>query len=201
MSVAVRRCGICINGNINTRLARRHTNGGHTLGQLIGTLAGMITAFVICFIILTFGSLMPEALIPASVVADFLSWPDLELRFIIVGTVLYPSALGGQSLAALLGMGAGNSSVLMFLAWGTAGLVAGLLARGLLQGVLAAVFSAVSGAVLIWLLIFFVQTTDVSALFGTASMLILQAAFEGCIYPCIAVVIGGILGGAITRQR
>ena len=171
------------------------------MGQMIGTLVGLITAFAICFLVLTFGSLMPEALIPASVVGDFLSRPDLELRFAIVGTVLYPSALGGQSLAALLGMGAGNSTVLMFLAWGTGGLVAGLLARGLIQGILAAVFSAIFGAVLIWLLIFFVQTTDVSALFGTASMLILQAAFEGCIYPCIAAVIGGILGGAITRQR
>lgn len=162
---------------------------------------GLIVGFVLSFAILTLGTVMPEALIPSSIVADFLSRPDLEVRLAIAGTVMYPSAFGSISLGGMLHMGASSATVLMFLAWGTGGLVAGLLARGPVQGIFAGVFSVILGALLIWLLVFFIQTPDFSAIFGTGSMLILQAAFEGTVYPLIGVGVGGLLGGAISRER
>lgn len=162
---------------------------------------GLVVGFAISFVILTLGTIMPDALIPSSVVADFLSRPDLEVRLAIIGTVMYPSAFGPMSLGAVLLMGARSATVLMFLAWGTGGLLAGLLARGPVQGIFSGVFSVLLGAFLIWLLVFFIQTPDFGALFGTASMLILQAVFEGSVYPIIAVAVGGLLGGAISRER
>jgi hypothetical protein len=171
------------------------------LGQFIGTLVALVVGFALCFAILTLGSIMPDALIPSSIVADFLSSPDLELRLVITGTVMYPSAFGSASLGAMLSTGARSATVLMFLAWGTGGLIGGLLARGPVQGIFAGVFSVVLGAFLIWLLVFFVQTPDFGAIFGTASLLILEAVFEGSVYPFIGVGVGGLLGGAISRER
>jgi hypothetical protein len=171
------------------------------MGQFIGTLVGLVVSFVLCFAILTLGTIMPDALIPSRIVADFLSRPDLELRLAIAGTVMYPSAFGSASLGAMLSMGAQSATVLMFVAWGTGGLVAGLLARGPLQGIFAGVFSVVIGAILIWLLVFFIQTSDFGAIFGAASMFILEAVFEGSVYPLIGVGVGGLLGGAISRER
>jgi hypothetical protein len=171
------------------------------VGQFIGTLVGLVVGFALCFVILTLGTIMPEALIPSGIVADFLSRPDLELRLAIVGTVMYPSAFGSASLGGVLSMGARSATVLMFLAWGAGGLLGGLLARGPVQGIFAGVFSVILGAFLIWLLVFFIQTPDFGALFGTGSMLILEAVFEGSVYPLLAVVVGGLLGGAITREH
>ena len=171
------------------------------MSQLIGTLVGLVVGFAIAFVVLTLGTIMPEALIPSSIVADFLSRPDLELRLAIVGTVMYPSAFGSVSIGAMLGLGTSSWTVLMFLAWGTAGLVAGLLARGVVEGIFAAVFSVILGAFLIWLLVFFIQTPDFGALFSVGSVLILEAVFEGSIYPLIGVAIGGLLGGGISRER
>ncbi|TET11054.1 MAG: hypothetical protein E3J86_03935, partial [Candidatus Thorarchaeota archaeon] len=73
------------------------------MGQGLGTILGLITAFVIAFIVLTFGDLMPNDLVPGIVVADFLNHSDLELRLAVVGTVLYPSPgfLGSASLGEL----------------------------------------------------------------------------------------------------
>lgn len=172
------------------------------LGQGLGTLFGLITAFAITFLVMTFGLYMPEDLISSSIVTDFLSNADLELRLAIVGTILYPSAFGGDSLGTLVGYGASGASVLMFLAWGTGGLVAGLLARDFLPGILSAVFAAILGAILTWLLFFMISPGfDISAIFSNASLLLMQVSLEGAIYPCIACVVGGILGGGITRNR
>jgi hypothetical protein len=161
----------------------------------------LITAFAIAFVILTFGGSMPEDLISSAIVDDFYLHVDLEARLAVVGTVLYPSALGSASLGQILSYGAQGSTVLMALAWGTAGLLAGLLARDFIQGILAAVFSVILGAFLTWLLFFFIQTGDIAQLFGGLSMVILQATLEGSLYPAIAGVIGGLLGGGITRER
>lgn len=171
------------------------------MGQGLGTLFGLITAFAIAFLVMTFGLYMPEDLISSSIVTDFLSNTDLELRLAIVGTILYPSAFGA-SLGTVVGYGASGASVLMFLAWGTGGLIAGLLARDFLPGILSAVFAAILGAILTWLLFFMISPGfDISAIFSNGSLLLMQVALEGAIYPCIACAIGGILGGGITRNR
>jgi len=176
-------------------------NGDIEMGQIAGTLAGIVTAFAIVFIILTFGLIIPNDVIRSSIVTDFLSRTDLELKLTIVGTVLYPSSLGGITLGTYVGYGADGATVLMALAWGTGGLVAGLVSREVAQGVLAAIFSVVLGAILVWLLVFFVVTTDYSAIIGGESILILQVVLEGAFYPAIAVVIGGLLGSGISRER
>jgi hypothetical protein len=172
------------------------------LGQGLGTLFGLITAFAIVFLVMTFGPFMPEDLITSSVVTDYLAVEDLELKLAIVGTILYPSALGGASLGSLLHYGASGASVLMFLAWGTGGLVAGMLSKDFLPGILSAVFAAIIGAILTWLLFFALSSAaDIMAIFSSSSLLLMQVALEGAIYPCIACTIGGILGGGITRDR
>ncbi len=172
------------------------------MGQGLGTLFGLITAFAITFLVMTFGIYMPEDLISSNIVTDFLSNSELELRLAVVGTILYPSALGGASLGVILDFGAQGASVLMFLAWGTGGLVAGLLSKDFLPGILSAMFSAIIGAILTWLLFFMISPGfDIASIFGQGSLYLLQAALEGTIYPCIACAIGGILGGGITRDR
>jgi hypothetical protein len=171
------------------------------LGQLLGTFTGLITAFAIAFVILTFGGVMPEDLISSTIVADFLSHTDLEMRLAVVGTVLYPATVGFEGLGAILMTGAQGGTVLMALAWGTGGLIAGLFARDILSGILAALFAVVAGAFLTWLLVFVIRTDDFMALFGGVSMIILEAVLYGSIYPAIAAVVGGILGGGITRER
>ncbi len=172
------------------------------MGQGLGTLFGLITAFAITFLVMTFGIYMPEDLISSSIVTDFLANADLELRLAVVGTILYPSAFGGTSLGSLVGYGAEGASVLMFLAWGTGGLVAGLLSKDFLPGILSAVFAAILGAVLTWLLFFMISPGfDITAIFSPASLLLMQVSLEGAIYPCIGCAIGGMLGGGITRNR
>ena len=172
------------------------------MGQGLGTIFGLITAFGIVFIIMTFGPFMPEDLISSSIVTDYLAALDLEKKLAIVGTILYPAALGGESLGEVLQYGASGATVLMFLAWGTGGLVAGLLSKDFLPGVLSAVFAAILGAVLVWLLAFVISPGfNITAIFSNASLLIMQVTLEGAIYPSIACVIGGLLGGGITRDR
>jgi hypothetical protein len=156
------------------------------------------------FIVLTFGVYMPNDLIASTIVDDFLAFNDLELRFAVVGTILYPAPafLGSTSLGSLVMYGAPGASVLMWLAWGTGGLIAGLMTKEILPGILSAVFSAIIGAFLTWLL-FFIISPDFSAMaiFQQGSLLIMQSSLEGTIYPAIACAIGGLLGGAITRDR
>ncbi|MEM2141908.1 MAG: hypothetical protein QXS20_06240 [Candidatus Thorarchaeota archaeon] len=164
--------------------------------QLLGSLIGLVTSFVIVFTILALGLTMPEVLIGQYVVQDFLTRTDLELKLAIVGTVLYPPVVGTQ-----LSLGSQHVSVLMFLAWGTGGLVGGLISRDIIRALFAAVSSVMTGALLTWLLLFLVTTTDVGALLGSASMLLLQYLLEGCVYPAASAIIGGLLGGAISRQR
>ncbi len=165
------------------------------MGQVIGTIVGLIVAFVIAFLILMFGGSIHEDLISSAVVSDFLNRPDLELKLAVVGTVLYPPFLGLQ-----LGFGAQGTTILMFLAWGVGGFIAGLLAHDFIPGALSAVFSVVVGAFLVWLLVFFIGTSDFLAIFGGESLLILQFVLEGALFPGITATIGGILGGAITRE-
>jgi hypothetical protein len=143
-----------------------------------------------------FGSFIPADVIDPAIVSNFLDNTDLEIKLAIVGTVLYPPQLG-----SLLPYGAIESSVLMAVAWGTGGLIAGLLARDFVQGVFAALFAVIIGALLTWLIVFLVGSTDYSAIFGSLSLFIMQNALMGCLYPGIAAVIGGILGGGISRER
>jgi hypothetical protein len=174
------------------------------LGQGLGTLLGLITAFAIAFVVLTFGAIIPNDLISGIVVTDFLNHSDLELRLAVVGTVLFPSPgfLGTPSLGTLVGYGAEGWSVLMWLAWGTGGLIAGLAAKDFIPGVMAAVIGAVIGAFLTWLLFFMISPAfNITAIFEPGSMYIMQAALEGTIYPAIACTIGGLLGGGISRDR
>jgi AcrR family transcriptional regulator len=172
------------------------------LGQGLGTIFGLITAFAITFIVMTFGIYMPADLISPIVVQDFLSNSDLEIRLAVVGTVLYPSALGGSSLGSVIGYGASGASVLMFLAWGTGGLIAGLMSKDFLPAILAGMFAAIIGAFLTWLLIFAISPGfDIAAIIAPASLLLLEVALEGAIYPAIACIIGALLGGGITRDR
>lgn len=174
------------------------------MGQGLGTLLGLITAFIITFVVLTFGIYMPNDLISGIVVDDFLTLGDLELRLAVVGTVLFPSPgfLGSPSLGTLVGYGAEGWSVLMFLAWGTGGLIAGLASKDFLPGIMAAVIGAVIGAFLTWLLFFMISPAfNITAIFEPGSMYIMQAALEGTIYPAIACAIGGLLGGGISRDR
>jgi hypothetical protein len=178
--------------------------GGPQLGQGLGTLLGLVTAFAITFIVLTFGDLMPNDLIASTVVADFLVTSELEIRLAVTGTILYPAPafLGSASLGSLVGYGSAGASVLMWLAWGTGGLVAGLMTKEIFPGILSAVFSAIIGAFLTWLLFFIISPGfSAIAIFQQGSLLIMQAALEGTIYPAIACAIGGLLGGAITRDR
>lgn len=172
------------------------------MGQLTGALIGLVTAFVITFLILTFGLLIPTDIVRNTIVDDFLSRVDLELKLAIVSTVLYPTSLtAGINLSTYVGYGADGGTVLTYLAWGAGGLVAGLLTRDIAQGVLAGIFSVIIGAFLSWLLVFFLVTADYTAIIGGESMLVLQVVLESSIFPCIAVVIGGLLGAGITRER
>ena len=171
------------------------------MGQGIGTILGLITAFAIAFLVMTFGVYMPEELLPQAIVDDFVSFNDLELRLAVVATLLYPSALGQASVGSLVGFGASGATVLMFLAWGTGGLVAGLASKDFLPGVLAAVFGTVIGAFITWLLFFVLSGADIMAIFGNASLILMEATIMGALYPAIAAAIGGLLGGGITRDR
>ncbi|TFG10884.1 hypothetical protein EU538_00315 [Candidatus Thorarchaeota archaeon] len=166
------------------------------MGQGIGTIVGLVTTFAVVFIILSFGIFIPEDVIDPSIVADFMNRPDLELKLAVVGTILYPPHLGVQ-----LSFGAQGGTVLMALAWGVGGLLAGLLSRDIVGGIFAAVFAVVIGAFLTWLLVFFIGTADISQILGAPSLLLLQFVLEGMLYPSIAAIIGGLLGGAITRKR
>jgi hypothetical protein len=90
----------------------------------------------------------------------------------------------------------------MFLAWGTGGLIAGLMSKDFLPAILAAVFAAIIGAFLTWLLVFVISPGfDIAAIFAPGSLLLMEVALEGAIYPAIACIIGAILGGGITRDR
>lgn len=172
------------------------------MGQGLGTIFGLITAFAITFVVMTFGAYMPSDLISPAVVQTFLSYSELEIRLAVIGTILYPSALGGAGLGGMVPYGATGASVLMFLAWGTGGLIAGLMSKDFLPAILSAVFAAILGAFLTWLLVFVVNPEfDIMAIFSPASLLLLEVAIEGAIYPSIACIIGGILGGGITRDR
>ena len=174
------------------------------MGQGLGTLLGLITAFVITFVVLTLGAFVPNDLISGIVVTDFLNHSDLELRLAVVGTVLFPSPgfLGTPSLGTLVGYGAEYASGLMWISWGTAGLIAGLASKDFLPGILAAIIGAVIGAFLTWLLFFMISPSfNIMAIFEPGSMYIMQAALEGTIYPAIACAIGGLLGGGISRDR
>ncbi len=174
------------------------------MGQGLGTLLGLITAFAITFVVLTLGAFVPNDLISGIVVTDFLSYSDLELRLAVVGTVLYPSPgfLGTPSLGTLVDYGAEYASGLMWISWGTGGLIAGLASKDFLPGIMAAIIGAVIGAFLTWLLFFMISPAfNIMAIFEPASMYIMQAALEGTIYPAIACAIGGLLGGGISRDR
>jgi hypothetical protein len=167
---------------------------------VIGTFIGLIVAFAITFAILTFAIVIPfniDDVIATSIVQDFIAQSDLELKLAVVGSVLYPN----PSLHSITRLGAEGHEVLMFLAWGTGGLIAGLIARDFIQGVFAAVFSTILGAFLTWLLLFFIQTTDFSAIFGPLSMTILNNILFATLLPAIAAIVGGLLGGGITRER
>ena len=151
---------------------------------------------------MTFGVYIPEELLPQAIVDDFLSFNDLELRLAVVATVLYPSAFGLQSVGIVMGFGASGATVLTFLAWGAGGLIAGLAAKDFLPGVLAAVFATVIGAFLTWLLFFIISPgADIMSIFATSSLILMESAILGAIYPAIAATIGGLLGGGITRDR
>ncbi len=166
------------------------------MGQVVGTIVGVITSFALVFVILTLGHVIPEDIISHTVVTEFLNRTDLELKLAIVSTVLYPPLLG-----MTFGIGAQSSTVLMALAWGVGGLIAGLASRNIISGIFAALFAVLLGAVLSWLLFFFINTADFSQIFGGLSLLILQYSLEGALYPAIAAMVGGILGGGITRKR
>jgi len=168
---------------------------------------GLVTAFAMTFVVLMLGDFMPNDLISSTVAEDFLLTTELEIRLAITGTVLYPAPaiLNSASLGSLVGYGAPGATVLMWLAWGTGGLVAGLLTKEIFPGILSAIFSAIIGAFLIWILFFMISPSFASggmaAIFQQGSLLIMQASLEGTIYPAIACAIGGLLGGAITRDR
>ena len=182
----------------------RTNYGGPQFGQGLGTLFGLVAAFAITFIVLTFGVYMPNDLIASTIVDDFLVTGELEIRLAVTGTILYPAPafLGSTSLGSLIGYGSPGASVLMWLAWGTGGLVAGLFTKEIFPGVLSAIFSAVIGAFLTWILIFVISPGfSAMAIFQQGSLLIMQASLEVTIYPAIACAIGGLLGGAITRSR
>jgi hypothetical protein len=184
---------------VRNRLLFENNHGGPKLSQVIGTFIGLIVAFAITFAILTFAIVIPfniDDVIHSSIVNDFLSFSDLELKLAVVGSVLYPNT----QLYNLIG-GAPGATVLMYLAWGTGGLIAGLIARDFVQGVFAAVFATIVGAFLIWLLVFFIQTEDFYALIGPLSMSILNNILLATLYPAIAAIVGGLLGGGITRER
>ena len=160
------------------------------MSQVIGTFIGLIVAFAITFAILTFAIIMPfniDDVIHASIVQDFITVSDLELKLAVVGSVLYPN----DRLYTLIG-GAEGTSVLMFLAWGTGGLVAGLIARDFIQGIFAAVFATIVGAILIWLLVFFINTTNFYDIIGPLSMDILNAILFATLLPAIAAIVAYI---------
>ena len=166
------------------------------LGQGLGTLVGLVVTFTVTFVILTFGLFIPPDVVDPRIINDFLTFTDLELKLVVMGTVLYPSELGVG-----LTYGAQDVPVLMFLTWGLGGLIAGLLSKDILPGVLSALFSAIIGAFLIWLLVFFVQVPDFTQIAGAESMLLLQRVLTGTLYPAIATAFGGLLGGGISRER
>ncbi|TFF92086.1 hypothetical protein EU545_02035 [Candidatus Thorarchaeota archaeon] len=172
------------------------------MGQGIGTILGLIAAFAITFLVMTFGVYMPDEVIPQAIVTEFLSFNDLELRLAVVGTVLYPSAFGLSSLGLVAGYGAEGATVLMFLAWGTGGLLAGLVSKDFLPGILSGVFATIIGAFLTWLLVFVISPGfATTGIFDPGSLLLMESALQGAIYPAIAATVGGLLGGGITRDR
>ncbi len=168
---------------------------------------GLIIAFAFTFIVLMFGAFMPNDLIASTIVDDFLVNNELEVRLAVTGTILYPapSFLSSTTLGSLVGYGAPGATVLMWLAWGTGGLFAGLMTKEIFPGILSAVFSAIIGAFLTWILFFMLSadfgTIGIAAIFQGGSLLIMQTTLEGTIFPAIACAIGGLLGGAITRDR
>jgi hypothetical protein len=184
----------------NDTLDIKSNHGGPKLSQVLGTFVGLVVSFAITFAILTFAIVIPfdiNDVIRASIVQDFINESELELKLAVVGTVLYPSS----GLYNVTTIGAQGASVLMFLAWGTGGLIAGLIARDFVQGIFAAVFSTIIGAFLIWLLVFFIKTENFYDLIGPLSMTILNNILISTLYPAIAAVVGGLLGGGITRER
>ncbi len=172
------------------------THGGNHLGQGLGTLVGLVVTFAVTFVILTFGLFIPPDVVDPRIINDFLAFTDLELKLVIMGTVLYPPNLGAELM-----YGAEEVPVLMFLTWGLGGLIAGLLSKDILPGVLSAIFSAIIGAFLVWLLVFFVQVPDFTLIAGTESMALLERVLTGTLYPAIATAFGGLLGGGISRER
>ncbi len=160
-----------------------------------------MTAFVVVFLILTLGPYIPADIIDSVIVSDFIARTDLELKLEIVSTILFPTSLTSVNLGTYVGFGAQGGTVLTSLAWGVGGLVAGLLTRDIKLGVLSAITSVVIAAVLTWLLVFFIATSDPLALISDVSLIILEVVLSSSIYPIIAAVIGGLLGGAITRER
>jgi len=177
-------------------LVAASTHGGNHLGQGIGTLVGLIVTFSVTFAILTFGLFIPPDVVAPGLIVAFLTFTDLEIKLVVMGTVLYPPDLGVG-----LAYGAQDVPVLTFLTWGLGGLIAGLLSKDILPGVLSALFSAIIGAFLVWLLVFFVKVPDFTQIAGTESMLLLQRVLIGTLYPAIATAVGGLLGGGISRQR
>jgi hypothetical protein len=172
------------------------------LGQGLGTILGLVSAFAIVFLVMTFGPFMPEDLIPQAIVSDFVGFTDLELKLAVVATILYPSAFGLSSVGSVVGYGAEGATVLMFLAWGTGGLLAGLASKDFLPGILAAVFATIIGAFLTWLLFFAISPgAGITGIFDPGSLILMESALQGAIYPAIAATIGGLLGGGITRDR
>ncbi len=166
------------------------------MGQAIGALFGLLTTFLLTFVILMFGAFIPADVVSTTIVSNFLGYNDLEIKLAIVGSLLYPPYLGD-----ILPYAVSQSTVLMAVAWGTGGLVAGLLSRDIVQGIFAALFAVIIGALLTWLIVFIVGTEDLTAIFSSLSLRLMQDTLMGALYPGIAAVIGGILGGGITRER
>jgi hypothetical protein len=166
------------------------------MNQIVGTLVGLLVTFILTFVFLMLGSFMPADVISPTIVNEFLSYPDLEIKLAIVGTILYPPHLG-----QILSYGATQSTVLMAVTWGTGGLIAGLISRDFVQGVFAALFSVILGAFLTWIIIFLVASGNFALLFSPLSLSIMENSLLGAIYPAIASVIGGVLGGGISRER
>ena len=169
------------------------------MGAGLGSLVSVGTAILIVWILLLYGNIPPE-LMNAQAIDLIRNIPVLEMQFLFF--------LGGdpinQSNPLLHGilLNFDQFFLLNLLVWGGAGLVGGLVSRGIFRGAGAGLSAGILAVIISWILywvIFF--GLDINALINPASMILLRTWLIEGLKGGGAGLVGGLIGGAITRRR
>lgn len=169
------------------------------MGVGLGSLASVGTAILIVWLLLLYGNIPPELMNPQAVTL-IRNIPALEMQFLFI--------LGGDPInwsnpllhGILLNFQ--EFFLLNILVWGGAGLVGGLVSRGIFQGAGAGLSAGILAVIISWILywvIFF--GLDVNALINTSSLVLLRTWLIEGLKGGGAGLVGGLIGGAITRKR